>query len=208
MSKVLHICGLDPLLGIARSIAEESYDPGLIRDVHLREITPYNFDLSVFDELSIERDAIFVALDCRANNFSRLEVYGALKARGFEFVKLISSQASIAADCKISENSLIAAGVVVGSKVKIGYNTVINSSSVIDVAAKVGNSAYLGQSVRVGAEALIGDFTTIGSGIVLESAIKIGKQSIVDKQGRYCSDVKDKTFYLTEYAEPIRIISF
>ena len=94
MSKKLVIIGLSPLVAEATSLIKDLQPERETVQISLTWHDQFRFDASWVDELVPNECELFVALDARAVNFSRLELFSLLKAKGFAMTRMISPRAS------------------------------------------------------------------------------------------------------------------
>lgn len=206
--KALVVTGLSPFIASALAIARECEPEREISVLELKVRNRLEFDTSALAALDPALQEVFVALDYRAVNFSRLELMSQLKARGFSLARLVSPRAFVAPGQKLGENTIVHMGTMMSCDVRVGYNAVIGSRATIEIGVKIGNSAYLAPGTMIEAQASIGDSTTIGEGVTVASGVKVGKQCEILIPGIYREDIPDKTFYALGYAGPVRIVKF
>jgi len=208
MSKKLIITGLAPLVAEAASLGKELQPEREIELVTLNWLDPFRFDASWVEELDPASCDLFVALDARAVNYSRLEFFSLLKGRGFGLARLISPRACVDPQQRIGENSVIHVGATLGSSVHCGYNSVVRTGAVIESGCRIGNSVWIGPGAVIGMGATIGDNTTVGPGVIIGENVKIGKQCEILLPGLYRENMADKTFHAPGYDGPVRIVKF
>ena len=208
MSKKLIITGLAPLVAEAASLVKELQPEREIEQVTLNWLDQFRFDASWIEEIVPASCDLFVAIDARTVNFSRLELFSLLKSKGFALVRLISPRACVDPHQRIGENSIIHGGSTLSSSVQCGYNSVIRTGAVIESGCRIGNSVWIGPGAVIGMGAFIGDNTTIGPGVIIDENVKIGKQCEIFQPGLYRQHLADKTFYAAGYDRPVRIVKF
>lgn len=177
------------------------------RLVEINQDDSYRFDLKQLDDLPREKCTAFVAQNAQFLNFRRYELMAELKARGFSMPPLIEKGAIAAATAKVSENSWIGAGAILGQACTIGFNTVIGSGANIGYGAKVGNSVWIEAGVLIGPNAKIGTHTTLGQGIIVAAGVDVGKQVALEKPGKIAVNVLSGTFTHENFDEPIVIVN-
>jgi len=175
--------------------------------VEINQDSGYRFDLKKLDDLPRGQCTAFVAQNAQFLNFRRYELMAELKARGFSMPPLIEKGAIIASTAKVSENSWIGAGAILGQACTIGFNTVIGSGANIGHGAKVGNSVWIEAGVLVGPNARIGTHTTLGQGIIVAAGVDVEKQVILEKPGKITDNVLGGTFTHENFDEPIVIVN-
>lgn len=208
MPKKLVIIGLASLVAEAASLMKHLQPDREIVLVTLTWHDQFRFDASWVGDLVPADCELFVALDARAVNFSRLELFSLLKGKGFGLARLISPRASVEEQQRIGENSIIHAGATLSSSVHCGYNAVVRTGAIIESGCRIGNSVWIGPGAVIGMGAFIGDNTTIGPGVIIAQNVKIGKQCEILEPGLCRENMADKTFHAAGYDGPVRIVKF
>jgi serine acetyltransferase len=148
----------------------------------------------------------FVAADAYFLNFHRLELMGGVRARGIAMPPLVERGAIVGADVKILDNTWIGAGAVIQPGCRIGFNVVIGPGAIVGGGAEIGQSAFVDAGVTVGHGAKIGSKATLGLGVAIGHGVEIGALCVIDKAGRYDTNVAAKTFIQASHTHPIVIV--
>ena len=170
----------------------------------------FTFDLSPLEQLAQSQAAseitAFVAFGPQFMNFRRFELMAMLKERGLKLPPLIAPGATVAADVRLAENVWVGAGAVVGAGCKIGYNTFIGARVALGARCAIGNSAWIESGVVAGNGCGVGANSIVGRGVILDDGIVVGRCCVVDRAGRYASNIASKTFLSGDFDSPLIII--
>jgi UDP-3-O-[3-hydroxymyristoyl] glucosamine N-acyltransferase len=148
----------------------------------------------------------FVAADSYFLNFRRLELMGVVRARGIAMPPLVERGAVVGTDVRLLDNTWIGAGAIIQPGCRIGFNVVIGPGAIIGGGVEIGQSAFIDSGVTVGHGARIGAKATLGLGVTVSHGVEIGALCVIDKPGRYETNVAAKTFIQTSHAHPIVIL--
>lgn len=165
----------------------------------------YEFDFSVLDALNPSEGDAFVAFDERFGNFKRLELFEAVRQRGFPMASCISASAELALDASIGKNVFIGPQVVVGHGCRIADNSVILSGAHIGSDSCLDTSVWLEPAVQIGNGVSIGAHATIRTGATVRGAVRVGRLVELGWPRVYDADVADKTIFDTRFDQPIYV---
>ncbi len=207
MPNNLLILGSGEVLESASRIAVATLSDWNVQVVELTAPDKFNFELPDLAAYPAESWMLFVALDDRGLNMSRVQLIAAIKGRGYKLQRLVDPGADVAPAASLGENALIERGAVVGHGSKLGLNVFVGAR------AQVGDGCTIGNSVFIYADALLengcqlGDYVTVGGRAVVESGTKVGRYSELRRPLTYKGDIPPKTFYLEIFENPVRIIA-
>lgn len=176
----------------------------VIERIEVTQRPDYSFDLGFLEGRSPTETTAFAAFDNRFLNFKRLELMGLIRERGFRMDRFVSPSASVAPDVKIGENSFISDGVVVGPGACIQYSSFIGARVIVGPGADVGPVTWIAPGVVIGSNVRIGAHTTLGMGVQLADGVQVGRLCVVEVPGLYRSNIGARTFFNTNFDEPIR----
>jgi hypothetical protein len=205
---VKYLIGTGVLLEWAMASWREVEPDTVLHPIDIGQDRDYRFDLSTLLDVRADAATAFVAWGPQFLNFRRLELMSELKSRGFKMPSLICKGALLASGVSVGENCVIGAGSIIGSGCKIGFNSVIGAGCILGPATQVASSAWISDGVQIGMQARIGANATIGSGVTLANEIGIGKQSVVDRPGRYSSSFLDKSFLIPAFPKTVNVIDY
>ncbi len=178
-----------------------------LRPIDIGQDAAYRFDLASLNGVLSPGATAFVAWGPQFLNFQRLELMGALKARGIKLPALICRGANVSDSAIVGENCAIWAGAVVGAHCQLGFNSVIGSGSVVGPTARLGNSVWVEAGAHIAAGGVVGSNATIGRGVCIEAAAQVGKGCIVETPGLYCEPIGIGTFHLAAFHSPVVIVN-
>jgi UDP-3-O-[3-hydroxymyristoyl] glucosamine N-acyltransferase len=160
---------------------------------------------AILDSIDPRESTAFVAADAYFLNFHRLELMSVVRARGIAMPPLVERGAIVGADVKIPDNTWIGAGAVIQPGCRIGFNVVIGPGAIVGGGAEIGQSAFIDAGVTVGHGARIGSKATLGLGVTIGHGVEVGTLCVIDKPGRYETNIAAKTFIQTSHAHPMVI---
>lgn len=95
------------------------------------------------------------------------------------FLTLIHPNATIGSNVKISEGSVVMAGVVINSNTTIGKHCIINTNSVIEHDNKIGDFVHISPGTIICGNVQVNNKTWIGANSTIIQGLKIGKNVVV-----------------------------
>lgn len=201
----LIIFGSGALAREAESIARRTHDAS---SLILQPLAPDEISKSSLEHLAGKDPAhthVFAAIGMSALNYARFDLWAKLRLLGFKSVALVDPTATVDPSVKLQENTLFAAGVVVGADAAIGTGTIVQANACIQGGAKVGRFSWVGGGVSIGAEASIGDNHVLGPGVVIADKAMIGGQGEISMPGLYKTAIARGTFIASEFSRPVRL---
>lgn len=148
---------------------------------------------------------IFVAIDCLALNYARLDAHACVRLQGFKCETLIHPDAIMEPDVKIGENCWIGAGAIIGAGVKIGNNTFIGAGARIDAGVQIANNVWIGPGAALGHNARLGAHCLIGADVKVAAGVVLGRHCVIDVPGGYSESLPDGSFIDPLFTLPVRI---
>lgn len=136
------------------------------------------------------------------HNNLRLQIAEMLAGFGFKLVSAVHPSAVCASDVSIGENTVVAAGVVIGPSTQVGRSAIVNTHASLDHDCRVGDGAHIGPGAIVTGGVDIGECAWIGAGAVVADHKRIGAESIV---GAGAVVVKDVPSAVVAMGVPARI---
>lgn len=173
----------------------------------------YGLPVIPFEELAsvyspVETRA-YVAVSYVQLNRVRRRLYLAVKAAGFDCVSYVSSQAMVASEVEIGENSCVQEyvtlqhGVRVDSNVFLGSGTSVGYRSIIEADCFCGAHATIGSSCTVGRGSFLGAACCVANGRSVAEDCIIGVGAVILKNDTIAGKV-----YLGNPARPLPRDSF
>jgi carbonic anhydrase/acetyltransferase-like protein (isoleucine patch superfamily) len=206
MNTKLLIVGSGPVFEEAGQVAASLPDMH-VETMELFAADRFNFEIPDLSAYPPDMWRLFIALDDRGLNMSRMQLVAVLKGRGYKLHRLVAPGAHVSASTIIGENTLILWGAAVGGNSKLGLNVVVGAGARVAGGCKIGNGVYLDVGCVVGREVELGDYVTVGVGAVVHDEAKIGRYCELRRPMTYRGRIPDKTFYLDVFENPVSIIS-
>ncbi|MCB5188961.1 UDP-3-O-(3-hydroxymyristoyl)glucosamine N-acyltransferase [Methylobacillus caricis] len=176
-----------------------------VQKIEIVQGEDYEFDFSIFKQLSPDNGDVFIAVDDRFGNFKRMELFRAALERGFVMASHISASADVAKDVGIGKNVFIGPRAVINHGCKVEYNSVIHAGVQLGANSHLRSSVWIEPGVQIGSGVKVGAHAIIRTGAIVHSNIKIGKAAELGWPQIYSADVADKTVYDIRYDEPIYV---
>jgi sugar O-acyltransferase (sialic acid O-acetyltransferase NeuD family) len=121
----------------------------------------------------------------------RLKMYHKLKGFGFDFINVVSPNASISPSARIGLGNHIKSGAIIETNTKIGDFCIIDNSVVIAHDNFIENGCHLAPGVSLGSNIHISENTVIGIGCSISTGVSVGKNCIVSVGSSITSDIED-----------------
>lgn len=131
--------------------------------------------------------AMFVAIGFSRVNQARREVYETCKARGYELISYVSSDALRSAETVIGDNCFIFEANVIQPFVRIGNDVIlwsgnhIGHDSTIDDHCFVASHAVISGNVTIGESCFVGVNATIRDGVAIAPDCIVGAGALIMK---------------------------
>lgn len=174
-----------------------------ISRIEVPQYPDYSFDLSLFEELKPNENAMFIALDERFGNFKRMELMQAAVERGFKLEPFIHSSATLGPGVVIGPNVFVGANTVIEFASRIDFNTVIHSSTIVGAHSRIKASNWIESGVQLGNRVELGAHCIIRMGALVCSGVRIGRNCELGCPRVYEKNVPNNTAFDIRYDEPI-----
>lgn len=135
------------------------------------------------------------------HNIKRSEIFQRLMSLGGVPKSVIHPRTIISKMSRISEGTVVCAGVVVNPGTHVGRNCILNTSASIDHDCEVGDHVHICPGVTFAGSVSVGEYTMIGTGSVVLPGVKIGERSVV---GAGSVVVKDIPSGVVAYGNPAK----
>lgn len=201
----LLLAGAGAILDTCEAVWRRSQPGRTIVRFDLPTENSFAYDISPLREYASDRHVAFLALNNHAINFSRLKVMSDIRSAGYRMDRLLSPLASFVDTPDIGENSFVADGAAVGLKCVMKHNCFIGARAVLGNGVQLGQSVWIEPGAIIGDGAVIGDHTTVGKGVVIAEGARVGRQCELLVFREYRGEIPEKSFYLPEFANPLRI---
>jgi sugar O-acyltransferase (sialic acid O-acetyltransferase NeuD family) len=123
--------------------------------------------------------SMLVAAGFSKVNELRADVYAECKARGYDFISYISSQAMFWPGVPLGENSFVFEANVIQPGVSIGNNVVLWSGNHIGHDATIEDHCFIASHVVISGNVTIGHHSFIGVNATFRDGITVGPRCIV-----------------------------
>lgn len=173
-------------------------------DINLKEVIGIPVLGKVEEYLLFQKNYkyAFVAI---GNNKIRHLLTNELKKSGFEIPILIHPLSILSNNVKIESGSVVMAGSVINSSVKIGESCIVNTSATIDHDCIIKSGVHVSPGVNIGGTVTIDELSWIGIGSSVVNNVNIGKNSIIGAGSVVIDDLKDNC---TAVGVPAKAIKF
>ncbi len=121
----------------------------------------------------------------------------------FNFVNAIHPDSQIARGGYIDIGTVIMAGAIINSDVKIGPFCILNTNSSIDHDSIMGEFSSLAPNSSLGGNVTIGSFSAISLGANILHGISIGEHTVI---GAGSTVTKDIPSYVVAYGVPAKVV--
>jgi sugar O-acyltransferase (sialic acid O-acetyltransferase NeuD family) len=155
----------------------------------IRVTSPIDFDL---------RENAVIAV---GNNIIRKKM--SIRASAKVWINIIHPFAIVSKNVYIGEGTVIMAGVVIQTGVKIGKHSIVNTGACIDHDCLLDDFTHVSPNVTLSGGVHVGEGSHIGVGACVIPGIKIGKWVTIGAGTVVISDIPD---FATAVGNPARII--
>jgi len=186
--KRAYIFGASGHANVVASIIHAKYDKIYFVDVAATAENIIN-ENEFFKEINIYKNGD-VFLGIGSNNI-RTKIYWELLGKNVTPKNCIADNAFVANDAKIGYGVVVCPGSVIGSKAKIGNNTIINTLSSVDHDCELGDNSQVTAGVTFGGHTIVGNNCFLGIKCATVPNIKIGNNSIIMAGSLVYNDVPE-----------------
>ncbi len=128
-----------------------------------------------------------------------------LKAQGFKFAQIISSQCYISPYASTSEGCIINPNAVIMPNAKIGKHVIIHSQTVIEHDNVIGDYSNIAPGVSLGGSVTVGEGSYIYTGASVIPKVKIGNNCVIGAGSVVIRDVNDNEVVAGAPAKRIKL---
>ncbi len=158
-------------------------------DIDEKSQNPYNLDYLGQEKNTDNKQKVFI---CIADNNIREKIYTNYNNLDFN-INLIHPKSIISRTADIGFQTLICAGVIINSQVKIGNGCIINTGSVVEHDCILGGFSHVAPGAVLCGNVEIGNGSFIGANSVIKQGVKIGHNVTVGAGAVVINDVLDNT---------------
>jgi sugar O-acyltransferase (sialic acid O-acetyltransferase NeuD family) len=139
------------------------------------------------------------------DNHERAKLQAHLSQLGYQFPIIKHPNASIEPNANVGDGTLVCAGAIIGSEVKIGINCIINTGAIIDHETYIGNHVHVAPGCTVAGRVHIGERAFLGIGACVREKIIIGQSAIIGAGSVVVKNIPDRA---VAYGCPAKIGRF
>lgn len=169
-----------------------------------RPVVPFE---DVQDKYPPDDFKMFIAVGYQNLNKFRAQKYGESKAKGYELISYISSQAPNFGGVEIGDNCFILENAVIQPCSKVGNNVFIWSNNHIGHHAAVEDHCFIAGHVIIGGSTTIEPYCFIGVNATIGHEITIGRESFIGAGVLITKTLKPKGVYITQDTPRYRLDS-
>ncbi|TDL32512.1 acetyltransferase [Jeotgalibacillus sp. S-D1] len=139
------------------------------------------------------------------DNWSRKKVADKIKRENkeFPFIVLIHPTAYISPRCDIGAGTVIMAGAIVNSDVKMGEHCIVNTLGSVAHDTVIGDYSSVGPGAHLGGNTILGMNTAISIGARVLHGTTIGSHTVIGAGATVTKDFED---YVVAYGTPAKFI--
>jgi len=149
--------------------------------------------LSVLEQMTKKRAEVNY-ITAFGDNPTRREIVGKLEAlqiSGLRPWTLRHPTANIGYEVAIGDGTLLAPGVIVTTRVRVGRHCILNVNASVSHDCKIGDFVNINPGATICGDVAIGDGSFIGAGAVVKEKITIGRGVLVGAGAVVVKDVPD-----------------
>lgn len=148
--------------------------------------------------LSSQEDEYFVAL---GDNSSRVALCHQIVENGGTLATLVHPAAFVSPRARLEPGTVICAGAVVQTYVRVGIGCIVNTAASIDHHCVLADGVHLSPGVRLSGNVSVGERTWLGTGVCVRDKLTIGSDIVVGMGSTIVKDLVDAGVY---YGSPLR----
>lgn len=133
----------------------------------------------------------FNGIGSTADAGPRMRAFEQVSALGFEFVRAIHPDATVAATSSLGEGVVVMAGAGINPGARIGANVIVNTGAIVEHDCVVGDHSHIATGSRLGGGVRVGDCSHIGIGASIRQGVSVGDNAVVGAGAAVVEDVAD-----------------
>jgi sugar O-acyltransferase (sialic acid O-acetyltransferase NeuD family) len=150
---------------------------------------------------------MFVAVGYQDLNKFRAQKYEEAKAKGYELISYVCSQAANYGKVEIGDNCFVLENAVIQPCSKVGNDVFIWSGNHVGHHASVGDHCYISGSVVISGSAVVEPYCFIGVNATIGHEITIGRESFIGAGTLITKNVEPKSVYIAQSTPKFRLDS-
>ena len=185
-------------LGIEEEVAGFLIEHCDKHDVRINE-KPLH-DITLLDNLEISN----VKLICAIGTPLRKRLIENTKNKGYKYDSLIHPSVIKSRWVAFGEGTIICAGNIFTSQIKVGDYSIVNLSCTIGHDVEIGRYTTISPGVNISGRVTIGDECFIGTGVSIIEKVTIGSHSYIGAGSVVVNDIPPNVLALGVPAKPVR----
>ena len=161
----------------------------------------------VQDKYPPDRFKMFVAVGYQNLNKFRTQKYHEAKAKGYELISYINSQAANFGKIEIGDNCLVLENAVLQPCSRLGSNVFVWSGNHIGHHASVGDHCYLSGQCIIGGSSVIEPYCYLGVNATIGHEVTIGTGSFIGAGALITKNVAPRGVYIEPETPRFRLDS-
>lgn len=150
---------------------------------------------------------MFVAVGYQDLNKFRARKYEEAKAKGYELISYVSSQASNVGNVEIGDNCFVLEFVTIQPCSTVGSNVFLWSGNHVGHHASVGDHCYIAGQVVISGSTKVEPYCFVGVGAMLGHEITIGRESFIGAGSLITKNVEPSSVYIAADTPKFRLDS-
>jgi sugar O-acyltransferase (sialic acid O-acetyltransferase NeuD family) len=148
-----------------------------------------------------------IAIGVTRVNHLRAERFEQARDVGYEFVRYVSSRASVWPDLTLGANSVIMEGAFVQPFAHIGDDVTVGPGAAIGHHTIIGDHCFLGSRANVSGDAVVDGYCFLGAGCTVRDGVRIASECVIGAGIEILADTEPRGVYVTARAERLRLPS-
>jgi len=128
----------------------------------------------------------------------RVKIFKLLKKLDFKLPVIISKNAYVSNNAKISEGSIIMNHCLINTHVSIGQNCIINNKALIEHNSIIEDNCHISTGCIINGNVKIGKNTFIGSGSIINNNISVGKNCIISSGSIINKNISNNSLFVSK----------
>jgi sugar O-acyltransferase (sialic acid O-acetyltransferase NeuD family) len=146
--------------------------------------------------------AMFVAVGFSGVNKTRRSIYEECKAKGYELISFVSSQAMHLGDVELGDNCFVFEANVIQPFVRIGSNVVIWSGNHIGHHSQIGDHCFIASHAVISGNVTIGEETFVGVNATFRDGVTVAPRCLIGAGALIMKDTEEGGVYSVRGTEP------
>ena len=150
---------------------------------------------------------MFIAVGYQDLNKFRAQKYSQARAKGYELISYVCSQAANFGKIEIGDNCFVLENAVIQPCSRVGNDVFIWSGNHIGHHASVGDHCYISGHVIISGSAVVEPYCFLGVNSTIGHEITVGRESFIGAGALITKNVDPKSVYITADTSKFRLDS-